>query len=153
MYKSHNKTKHKTQTQNTNHLTKQNTKQNLRSAEVAAEAPPAGTALIFGGNVTHAAHPVSAGERIVFVASFSSAEDFTAIEGEHSSSRGNSSSRSGSVHAASSSGDDGGGGQPAGATHTATTGATASYTEECTLDELCEALTGDAPELAAVEGV
>ena len=30
-------------------------------------APPAGTALIFGGSVTHAAQPVITGERIVFV--------------------------------------------------------------------------------------
>ena len=34
-------------------------------------APPAGTALLFGGDVTHAGQPVSAGERAVFVASFS----------------------------------------------------------------------------------
>jgi hypothetical protein len=33
--------------------------------------PPAGTALIFGGNVTHAGEPVHGGERAVFVASFS----------------------------------------------------------------------------------
>ena len=34
-------------------------------------APAVGTALIFGGTVTHAAQPVVTGERIVFVASFS----------------------------------------------------------------------------------
>jgi len=34
-------------------------------------APAVGTALIFGGQVTHAARPVLTGERIVFVASFS----------------------------------------------------------------------------------
>jgi len=33
--------------------------------------PPAGTALLFGGTVAHAGSAVSAGERIVFVASFS----------------------------------------------------------------------------------
>jgi hypothetical protein len=33
--------------------------------------PPAGTALVFGGTVTHAARVVDAGERAVFVASFS----------------------------------------------------------------------------------
>ena len=33
--------------------------------------PPAGTALLFGGHVTHAGMPVTAGERAVFVASFS----------------------------------------------------------------------------------
>ena len=32
--------------------------------------PPAGTALLFGGEVTHGALPVTSGERIVFVASF-----------------------------------------------------------------------------------
>lgn len=34
-------------------------------------APPAGTALVFGGQVTHAAQPLLSGERIVAVASFS----------------------------------------------------------------------------------
>ena len=34
-------------------------------------APPAGTALLFGGDVTHAGQPVAAGQRAVFVASFS----------------------------------------------------------------------------------
>ena len=34
-------------------------------------APPAGTALLFGGAVTHAGQPVTAGQRAVFVASFS----------------------------------------------------------------------------------
>lgn len=34
-------------------------------------APPAGTALLFGGDVTHAGQPVTAGQRAVFVASFS----------------------------------------------------------------------------------
>lgn len=38
-------------------------------------APPAGTALVFGGQVTHAAQPLDTGERIVFVASFSPAAD------------------------------------------------------------------------------
>eukprot|EP00966_Prymnesium_polylepis_P034416 799626-Prymnesium_polylepis.1 len=33
--------------------------------------PPAGTALIFGGDVTHAGLPVESGQRAVFVASFS----------------------------------------------------------------------------------
>ena len=33
--------------------------------------PPAGTALLFGGHVTHAGMPVTVGERAVFVASFS----------------------------------------------------------------------------------
>jgi len=33
--------------------------------------PPAGTALVFGGKLTHAGHPVASGERAVFVASFS----------------------------------------------------------------------------------
>jgi hypothetical protein len=33
--------------------------------------PPAGTALVFGGKLTHAGHPVASGERVVFVASFS----------------------------------------------------------------------------------
>ena len=33
--------------------------------------PAAGTALLFGGHVTHAGMPVTAGERAVFVASFS----------------------------------------------------------------------------------
>ena len=33
-------------------------------------APPAGTALLFGGQATHAAQPVTAGERCVFVGSF-----------------------------------------------------------------------------------
>ena len=36
-------------------------------------APPPGTAIIFGGTVTHAAQPIVSGERIVFVASFSPA--------------------------------------------------------------------------------
>ena len=36
-----------------------------------SESPPAGTALLFGGHVTHAGMPVTAGERAVFVASFS----------------------------------------------------------------------------------
>uniref|UniRef100_A0A7S3AJ90 Prolyl 4-hydroxylase alpha subunit domain-containing protein n=1 Tax=Haptolina ericina TaxID=156174 RepID=A0A7S3AJ90_9EUKA len=34
-------------------------------------SPTAGTAVVFGGNVTHAGHPVSCGERSVLVASFS----------------------------------------------------------------------------------
>ena len=34
-------------------------------------APPIGTALIFGGDVTHAARVITSGERAVFVASFS----------------------------------------------------------------------------------
>jgi hypothetical protein len=33
--------------------------------------PPAGTAIIFGGDVTHAGQPVDSGERTLFVASFS----------------------------------------------------------------------------------
>ena len=33
--------------------------------------PPAGSALVFGGNVTHAGESVAGGERTVFVASFS----------------------------------------------------------------------------------
>ena len=37
--------------------------------------PPAGTALLFGGDVTHAGLPVTAGERAVFVASFSSVRE------------------------------------------------------------------------------
>lgn len=37
----------------------------------AVVRPPAGTAIIFGGSVTHAARPVREGERCVFVASFS----------------------------------------------------------------------------------
>ena len=32
--------------------------------------PPPGTAILFAGNVYHAARPVVAGERIIFVASF-----------------------------------------------------------------------------------
>ena len=35
--------------------------------------PPAGTALLFAGGVTHAGRPVTAGVRLVFVASFSAA--------------------------------------------------------------------------------
>jgi hypothetical protein len=58
-------------------------------------APPAGTALVFGGLLTHAAQPLVAGERTVFVASFSPAEQ----QQQHA-------------------------------------------TEECSLQELCEALTG-----------
>ena len=38
-------------------------------------APPAGTALIFGGDVTHAGMPVETGLRSVFVASFSTRTD------------------------------------------------------------------------------
>ena len=34
-------------------------------------APAAGSALVFGGTVTHAGQPISEGERTVFVASFS----------------------------------------------------------------------------------
>lgn len=34
-------------------------------------APPEGSALIFCGSVTHAAQPITSGERVVFVASFS----------------------------------------------------------------------------------
>ena len=37
--------------------------------------PPAGTAVLFGGCVTHAGVPVETGTRVVFVASFSSAKD------------------------------------------------------------------------------
>ena len=33
--------------------------------------PPAGTALLFGGDLTHAGQPVTSGQRAVFVASFS----------------------------------------------------------------------------------
>ena len=40
-------------------------------APAAVLRPPAGTALLFGGHVTHAGMPVTAGERAVFVASFS----------------------------------------------------------------------------------
>ena len=40
-------------------------------APTAHLCPPAGTALIFGGGVTHAARAVTAGERCVLVASFS----------------------------------------------------------------------------------
>ena len=40
-------------------------------APTAVLRPPAGTALLFGGHVTHAGIPVTAGERAVFVASFS----------------------------------------------------------------------------------
>ena len=39
-------------------------------------APPAGTAIIFGGSVTHAARPVVSGERIVLVASLSPLSGF-----------------------------------------------------------------------------
>lgn len=38
--------------------------------------PDVGTALVFGGNVTHAAQPILSGERIVFVASFSPLADY-----------------------------------------------------------------------------
>lgn len=37
--------------------------------------PPAGTALVFGGRVTHAGVPVDAGARVVFVASFRAASE------------------------------------------------------------------------------
>ena len=40
-------------------------------APAAVLRPAAGTALLFGGHVTHAGMPVTAGERAVFVASFS----------------------------------------------------------------------------------
>ena len=40
--------------------------------------PPAGDVLIFGGQVTHAAQPVTSGERCVFVGSFTPAGDETA---------------------------------------------------------------------------
>lgn len=37
--------------------------------------PPAGSALLFGGGVTHAGRPVASGTRCVYVASFSAASD------------------------------------------------------------------------------
>ena len=42
-----------------------------RSCDAASTFRSAGTALIFGGEVTHAGLPVTAGQRTVFVASFS----------------------------------------------------------------------------------
>ena len=44
-----------------------------RNPPMCLITPPIGTALIFGGQVTHAAQPLLTGERIVFVASFSPA--------------------------------------------------------------------------------
>ena len=44
-----------------------------QSAPAFVLTPPAGTALVFGGNVTHAGESVLDGERTVFVASFSNA--------------------------------------------------------------------------------
>ena len=44
---------------------------NPQSAPTLVLTPPAGTALVFGGNVTHAGESVVDGERAVFVASFS----------------------------------------------------------------------------------
>lgn len=41
------------------------------AAPATVITPPAGTALLFGGDVTHAGQPVIAGQRAVFVASFS----------------------------------------------------------------------------------
>ena len=40
---------------------------------VVTLAPPAGAALLFGGQATHAAQPVTSGERCVFVGSFTPA--------------------------------------------------------------------------------
>ena len=40
-------------------------------APTAVLRPPAGTAMLFGGHVSHAGMPVKTGERAVFVASFS----------------------------------------------------------------------------------
>ena len=44
---------------------------NPRSDPAFVLRPPAGTALVFGGNVTHAGESVVDGERAVLVASFS----------------------------------------------------------------------------------
>ena len=41
------------------------------SAPTLVLKPPAGTALLFGGDITHAGQPVTSGQRAVFVASFS----------------------------------------------------------------------------------
>ena len=41
------------------------------AAPMLVLTPPAGTAMLFGGNVTHAGQEVTAGQRAVFVASFS----------------------------------------------------------------------------------
>lgn len=42
--------------------------------------PKGGTALVFGGNITHAGQPVTSGERLVLVASFSQRPD-TQLDG------------------------------------------------------------------------
>ena len=47
----------------------------LRGEPTMALCPPAGSALVFGGTVTHAGQPVLSGRRCVFVASFSPASD------------------------------------------------------------------------------
>ena len=43
----------------------------VRGPPTVVVTPPAGTAIIFGGDVTHAGQPVDSGERTLFVASFS----------------------------------------------------------------------------------
>ena len=45
-----------------------------RAEPTLALKPPAGTAIVFGGTVTHAARPVTSGTRCVWVASFSPKE-------------------------------------------------------------------------------
>jgi len=45
--------------------------------------PRAGSAMLFGGCVTHAGVPVESGTRVVFVASFSSAKDVQPLIAEH----------------------------------------------------------------------
>jgi hypothetical protein len=82
-------------------------------------APPAGTALIFGGQVTHGAQPLLSGERIVLVASFS--PDVTNTVAMSSTTTGVSM----------------GMGAPA--------VPAAATVEDCSLDEFCAALTGALP--------
>lgn len=93
-------------------------------------APPMGTALVFGGTVTHAAQPIITGERIVYVASFSPTSRIgpkktLALRAGLAGLRAAAAAKrekttAGPVHAKVS----------------------PTKAEECSLDELCSALTG-----------
>lgn len=143
-------------------------------------APPAGTALIFGGQVTHAAQPLLSGERIVAVASFSP-QEFRGIvrpprdlrlfqAGFFGAAAAGSRSEGGSTCCEGDDGDDdgdadgdGGGvlvgssgasggdwakglksGQPSDFRPTLRPPASSHPAEECSLEEMCEALMGPA---------
>ena len=104
-------------------------------------APPIGTALIFGGQVTHAAQPLLGGERVVAVASFSPKDFRGIVRPPRDLALFRAGLGAGAPHPA---GSGSGHGRADGPSQLLAPRRPASShpAEDCTLEDLCEALLG-----------